>query len=628
MSNKKVGTVFIFLLILGLCLPPSPAQDINPIMIYNIELVTVDETSAIVTWSTNLPSDTKVQWGPTEELGEERIVEESVPNHLGKIDGLAQGSKCYYRIGSGNAWSNILNFTTLVAPGGGFKLKFAVVADTHYDVNGQNTPNGMMYEDSVRLLDSLVDELNNDPGIEFAIIDGDITNGAEADYEGYATAIERLNVTWYPVMGNHDKTFPDWATWLNNSWGRTETYYDIKYAGYHMVILDSAVQGQISGDIDDEQLDWLENVLDANSDKPTMLFMHHMPDRSDNNGIDEDARIRLASILETRPYVLSIHSGHLHKNLVLNGSGNSTYVTIAAVVSYPIGYSKVKLYGDGYTQAFYKIESELATSEESRLRMNTGPGGPNTDDGYLGDLDDRSIVVKVPKIPSPPPTPPNQPPIISSISINPTQIYTSETATVTVVAEDPDGDEIFYTYDTDGGTIDGSGAKVTYNAPPLSGTYTIYVKANDGIHTSKEKSVEIEVWSIDIPINHVPVIKNTQASFSEVHPGDSVELDVDADDEDGDSLTYHYEPSGGSISGKGSEVVWHAPDYTGVFTITVWVSDGELNSDKEKITISVIDAPKEDGDWEIPGFEIMVVILALLILICGFKTVGYVQKKN
>ena len=240
-------------------LPFHFAQGPSYIVLSNVELVSVDENYAAITWVTNLPANTIVQWGESEALGEEDTVDESELYHMGKIGNLKQGTTYYYRIGSGGRFSEMSSFTTLTAPDGGFKLKFALVADSHYDVDGRNNANGYMTGDGPRILESFVSEINQDSSFEFVVTLGDNTNGAGEDFDGFVGTMDGLNVPWYPLLGNADKSDPNWANYYYNSTGREDTYYSMDTGGYHIIILDSAVYDQIYGTIDDAQFLWLEN---------------------------------------------------------------------------------------------------------------------------------------------------------------------------------------------------------------------------------------------------------------------------------------------------------------------------------------------------------------------------------
>jgi hypothetical protein len=409
------------------------------------------------------------------------------------------------------------------------------------------------------------------------------------------------------VLGNHDKSIEDWYQHYTEYFGRQKTYYSFDHGDHHFVVLDSAVQGQVKGDLNETQLVWLESDLDANSGKPTFIFLHHVNHRVDIMGLEEAAKDNLEQILSSRPWVLSVNSGHTHQNYVTYSDYGQIYATVAAVVSYPIGYSKVNLYEDGYTQAFYKIESELETSEDSRIRINAASGSTSGDEEYLGELDDRSFMIAKLE---------NQPPMISYLTADPGSLTPGGTSTITVSAFDPDDDELEFLYETSDGYIEGSGEKVTYHAPDYAGVVTIYVKVSDGEFNSPEKSIDIEVI---LPAeNHAPDLKDIWTSKSTVKVNELVEIRVTASDVDQDNIKYHYEASGGTIIGSGDNVKWQAPEKAGKYTITLWVSDWELNSDERTITIKVTEQESAETGW-VPGFELMTIVTGFLVSILLLK---------
>jgi calcineurin-like phosphoesterase family protein len=483
MRFAKFEIIILGFLLMVSFIPTSQAPP-SPITLTNIEIVTVTEDFATVTWVTNLQADTKVEWGTTEALGNEYHIDESTNYHLGNMEDLSQGTTYYFRVSSNDVLSTISNFNTLTDPGGDLKKVFAIVADPHYDVDGSNTANGNMNEDGPRLLASCVEDLNNDHTIDFVIMLGDLTNGEETDYNGYTSTMDNLNVPWFPVLGNWDKNEDNWENYYNDYFGRTETYYTIDYSGYHLVILDSSTSGQINGKFEEEQMTWLENDLDSNSYMPTMIFMHHMADRTDEFlGLEPSSQDRLLSILSQHPQVLSIYSGHIHQN-ILSYAGDEMNLAVASTVQYPMGYTVVKLYEAGYTQAFYKIQGELETSEESRIRINTNSGDSNADEEYLGDMNERSMEIHIPG---------NNPPVISKVFADPSTVRPKGTVTITVSASDPDDDTLSYNFEPSAGTILGAGEEVTWTAPDDTGECIIQVWVSDGEKSSDKDSVVIMV---------------------------------------------------------------------------------------------------------------------------------------
>ena len=81
-----------------------------------------DGSKATITWTTNEPSDSKVDFGTTSALGETKAVSEAVTSHSVTITRLTPGGVYNYRVrstdqsGNGPTQSGILNFTAATTP--------------------------------------------------------------------------------------------------------------------------------------------------------------------------------------------------------------------------------------------------------------------------------------------------------------------------------------------------------------------------------------------------------------------------------------------------------------------------------------------------------------------------------
>ncbi len=87
----------------------------------------------------------------------------------------------------------------------------------------------------------------------------------------------------------------------------------------------------------------------------------------------------------------------------------------------------------------------------------------------------------------------NQSPQVSSFSANPAVVGPGGSSILTVVAKDPDGDVMRYTWNASEGNVTGVGDKVTWFAPNKGGSYNIIVTVNDGKGGEAKGTVAVTV---------------------------------------------------------------------------------------------------------------------------------------
>src|SRR5215510_7427012 len=73
-------------------------------------------------------------------------------------------------------------------------IKFVHISDTHIGSNNADTD-----------LRRTVQDINNDPTLQFVVISGDITEfGADKEIRLAKQILDSLNKPWYIIPGNHD----------------------------------------------------------------------------------------------------------------------------------------------------------------------------------------------------------------------------------------------------------------------------------------------------------------------------------------------------------------------------------------------------------------------------------------
>ncbi len=93
------------------------------------------------------------------------------------------------------------------------------------------------------------------------------------------------------------------------------------------------------------------------------------------------------------------------------------------------------------------------------------------------------------------------------------------------------------------------------------------------------------------PPNHAPRIISLTAERSEVPVLGNVRINCLVADADGDSLSYNWSASGGTVEGTGSEVLWVAPEAPASYTVTVVVLDGNGGRASRSLTLTAFVRP-------------------------------------
>ncbi len=176
-----------------------------------------------------------------------------------------------------------------------------------------------------------------------------------------------------------------------------------------------------------------------------------------------------------------------------------------------------------------------------------------------------------------------QPPVIESLIVESDRVFPSGSTEIVCIASSPDGEELSYEWSCDDGEIEGTGATVTWTAPDSEGTYRITVTVTAGIGGQDTRDVTISVLA-----NRPPIITSLTSDAAWTTPAGDLQITCEAEDPDGDELSYLWTATDGSISGTGATVTWTAPEDVGTYDITVVVSDDHGGSATRTLSVSVL----------------------------------------
>lgn len=317
---------------MGAVRPGSVAAQPNPILAGDLEVVTVTDRSAILTWTTRAP-DAAGRLVPVATDGEVRLIladsprapvpvwaaQTRTPFHYAQVDGLEPGRR--YRF---EAWSQgvravpaphlithlpdspelLGEFSTLVPPPGRLLRTVALVNDVHYgeEVSGLvvgDLPPGFRQEPGLPpypevMLTALLDDLRRpDRDAGMLLLAGDLTSeatpaetrGVRAHLDAWGTA----GTDYLVVRGNHDRPhvgddyracpavpgsgthFDCWA----QEFGPRQQLVEQDLGGLRLLGLDTSELDGSGGTIERPQLDRVREILRADPDRPTLVFGHH-----------------------------------------------------------------------------------------------------------------------------------------------------------------------------------------------------------------------------------------------------------------------------------------------------------------------------------------------------------------
>jgi hypothetical protein len=168
----------------------------------------------------------------------------------------------------------------------------------------------------------------------------------------------------------------------------------------------------------------------------------------------------------------------------------------------------------------------------------------------------------------------NKAPIFKSMTAAPQIIKTDGRSTITVDAFDPDSDQLTYSWEVEGGRIEGEGAEVTYLPTDVPGTYRVTVVISDQNGEEIAPSCEIVVEEGEPP-NYRPIVNQIVAAPEVINTGELTLITIDAYDPDGDQLSYSWSTNGGTIKGYSNEVVYQAPTEPGTYTVSAIINDNQ-----------------------------------------------------
>lgn len=226
-------------------------------------------------------------------------------------------------------------------------LKFAQVSDAHFSTRNVNTSFKLTAE-SPKILDDVIAQINETPDVNFVMFSGDLIDKPfEKELSAFLPHVEKLKYPWYMAFGNHDTCVGGYLTKAlyldiiskhNDNFKFKKPYYSfVPQKGYKVIVLDTIIDTRITsnGQIDDEQLKWLDNELDKSKKDVVLIFMHVPiiePFPSEGHRLLNAGEVQ--ATIEKYKNPIGVFQGHYHAAKITQRN-NVLYVNTPALVSYP-----------------------------------------------------------------------------------------------------------------------------------------------------------------------------------------------------------------------------------------------------------------------------------------------------
>lgn len=199
-------------------------------------------------------------------------------------------------------------------------MRVVQLSDTHLFESIEGKLLGLNTEDSlIKVLELIQRE---QPDADLVLATGDLSqDGSEESYSRFHRHMDStfdIPVYWLP--GNHD------IMGKMNLHKAAESMSPcvVEINGWHIILLDSTVEGEVPGYMEEGQLAFLDQSLQASQGKHVMVCLHHQPVPVGSQWLDEQLvgnAEQFISVLDRYDNIRSVIWGHVHQDFVGERNG-------------------------------------------------------------------------------------------------------------------------------------------------------------------------------------------------------------------------------------------------------------------------------------------------------------------
>ncbi len=204
------------------------------------------------------------------------------------------------------------------------------ISDLHIKAHGKKSYRVVDTAESLRRCVTQVNQLKQRP--DAIVFTGDLVDfGLAEEYAMLRELLVPLQMPYYLLPGNHDErqalraAFPDHGyLQQGNAAPDARIEYVIEDHPVRIVALDTVIPCSSNGALAPASLLWLDEVLSAQPQRPTVIVMHHPPFKTGIGHMDQIGLAEpqaLEAVVRRHPQVERVLCGHLHRAIQVRFGG-------------------------------------------------------------------------------------------------------------------------------------------------------------------------------------------------------------------------------------------------------------------------------------------------------------------
>ncbi len=232
------------------------------------------------------------------------------------------------------------------------------ITDTH--ILDVGAPSFNDYDTSASLIKVIEEIKENESDTDLILLTGDLVHEpTETSYQKLADYLSVLTIPILCIPGNHDD--PGLMNYIMGANGY-DTGKLISSGRWLIILLNTCLIGEHSGELSDTELDFLRSSLESNLDNHCLIALHHHPVSISSSWMDAMDLINaeeFLNIVDDFDHVRAIIWGHIHQEFELDRNNVKLLGTpstclqfkpesdVFAVDEKPPAYRKLMLKNDG-----------------------------------------------------------------------------------------------------------------------------------------------------------------------------------------------------------------------------------------------------------------------------------------